>query len=93
MGDKTERKKDLTPAFLSFQGPSLALIREPQGPLHSIIHSLVSKQERPLKAVFPPCYRSQSTSLALSFHRSATFQTCGVLVVTFYSFSFQAIAS
>lgn len=28
--DKTERKKDLTPVFLSFQGPSLALIREMQ---------------------------------------------------------------
>lgn len=43
--------------------------------------------------MFPACYCSQSTALSLSFHRSVTSQTRGILAVTFYSFSFQTIAS
>lgn len=42
--DKTGRK-DLMSVFQSFQGPSLALIREIRSWLSSIIHSLVSKRE------------------------------------------------
>lgn len=59
--------KGLTPVFLSFQGPSLVLIREIQRRLCSIIYSLVSKQERPLEAVFPACCCSLCLFISLSF--------------------------
>lgn len=82
MEDKAERKKDPTPAFLSFQGPGLALIWEPQGRLHSITQPLVSRQESAVKAFLPVRHCSQSESLPPTLLSLVTRAACTLMLLT-----------
>lgn len=91
---RLNREKERPDSCLSvFSGAQSSSNQGATGPT-ALNYSLISQQTgEATEAVFPACYCSQSTSLSLSFRRSVTFQTCRVLVVTFYSFSFQTIAS